>query len=220
MHQVALGLQYAHEKGLVHRDIKPSNLLVTTVSQQPAAASQTTRATAVVKILDLGLARVSRQQMDDASMTLTLAGKGMLGTPDYLAPEQALDFHTADIRADLYSLGCTFYFLLTGQPPFPNCPLAQKLMKHQQAEPPALGTYERTCPPMYRPSCAASWRNFPGSAFKRRLPWLKRWSRSSPSSARLLPAPTRELTGPWCWHGVPSCVAAFCRATRDVGAGC
>src|SRR5262249_50689623 len=133
--QAALGLQYAQEQGLVHRDVKPSNLIQV-------------RATGVVKVLDLGLARLHQSASpqpavdvpDDRSTgSLTpVGGVMMMGTPDYLAPEQALDFHAADSRADIYSLGCTFYFLLTGQPPFGGGTLAQKLWRHQQAEPPSV----------------------------------------------------------------------------------
>lgn len=120
--QAALGLQHAHERGLIHRDVKPSNLLVTKAG--------------VVKILDLGLARL-RQPLSPGQTDLTLlAGQSVTqGTPDYLAPEQALDFHAADIRADIYSLGCTFYQLLAGRPPFAGGSLAEKLMRHQQTEP-------------------------------------------------------------------------------------
>jgi len=130
MRQAALGLQHAHEHGLVHRDIKPSNLLV---SQGADAAPGT------IKILDLGLARLhgNKQSARDQAF-LTTDGAVTLGTIDYQAPEQALDFHRADIRADIYSLGCTFFYLLTGTPPFGNAPLALKLMRHQQAEPPDL----------------------------------------------------------------------------------
>jgi serine/threonine protein kinase/WD40 repeat protein len=120
--QVALGLQHAYERGLVHRDIKPANLFV----------SWNTAGDAVVKILDMGLARV--QSAGGADKALTQTGQ-VMGTPDYLAPEQALDAHTADIRADLYSLGCTLYFLLTGRPPFTGDSLAQVLLKHQMADP-------------------------------------------------------------------------------------
>jgi WD40 repeat protein/serine/threonine protein kinase len=115
--QAALGLQYAHERGLVHRDIKPSNLLLTT-----ARGSQ-----AVVKILDMGLAR--NDALGDDS-TLTAEGT-VLGSPDFISPEQARNAHTVDVRSDLYSLGCTFYFLLTGQVPFPGGTLTEKLLKHQ-----------------------------------------------------------------------------------------
>jgi len=99
--QAAVGLQHAHEHGLVHRDIKPSNLMVSDAG--------------VVKILDMGLARFRSLQPADGGMTMS--GQA-LGTPDYMAPEQVQDSHSADIRADLYSLGCTLYFLLTGQAPF------------------------------------------------------------------------------------------------------
>src|SRR5262249_36511337 len=70
--------------------------------------------------------------------TLTLDGPTTLGSIDYLSPEQALDFHRVDIRSDIYSLGCVFFFLLTGKPPFGSGPLALKLMRHQQSDPPDL----------------------------------------------------------------------------------
>jgi formylglycine-generating enzyme required for sulfatase activity/tRNA A-37 threonylcarbamoyl transferase component Bud32 len=129
--QAALGLQHAHERGLVHRDIKPPNLLLTRQG--------------VVKVLDLGLARLQRPGRQDArpgddvtANLLTPVNSVMMGTPDYMAPEQAVDFHAADIRADIYSLGCTLHFLLTGQPPFPGGSILQKLMRHQQAELPSV----------------------------------------------------------------------------------
>jgi serine/threonine-protein kinase len=119
--QAALGLQHAHERGLVHRDIKPANLLVT--------------ARGVVKVLDMGLARLSAAAPDgEASSTLTQEG-AVMGTPDYIAPEQALKSHDADIRADLYSLGCTLFFLLTGHVPFPGDSLTEKLLRHQMDTP-------------------------------------------------------------------------------------
>ena len=96
--QAALGLEHAHGRGVVHRDIKPSNLLVD--------------GHGVVKLLDFGLARLSSGQT-----TFTTTGQ-LIGTLDYLAPEQAADSRSVDIRADIYSLGCTLYFLLTGRPPF------------------------------------------------------------------------------------------------------
>jgi serine/threonine-protein kinase len=145
--QAALGLQHIHERGLVHRDIKPGNLLVTQVETDSKSCSTSSSGTlylgqsfpwGLIKILDLGLAR-----FDDsdgvASTPLTTAGEGGIrGSADYLAPEQAVDFHAADIRADIYSLGCTLYFLLTGKPPFEGKSLAQKLMMHQRAAPPSL----------------------------------------------------------------------------------
>lgn len=128
--QTAVGLQYAHERGLVHRDIKPQNLFLING--------------ATIKILDLGLARL--RGAGEATQTLTQEGS-MMGTPDYLAPEQALNAHRVDIRADIYSLGCTMYFLLTGQPPFPGGTFAQKVVRHQQAEVPSITQSRPDVPP-------------------------------------------------------------------------
>jgi serine/threonine protein kinase len=104
IHQAALGLQHAHEEGLVHRDIKPHNLMLARKGDQ-----------ATVKILDFGLAKAAREEKVDGGLTAT--GQA-LGTPDYIAPEQIINAPTADIRADIYSLGGTLYYLLTGRPPF------------------------------------------------------------------------------------------------------
>ncbi len=130
--QAALGLQHAHERGLVHRDIKPANLLLT--AQNPT-----------VKILDMGLARL-HQAGEQTAGDLTKEG-AVMGTPDYMAPEQARESHTVDIRADLYSLGCTLFYLLTGQPPFPGGTLGQKICKHQLEPPPALEERRPGLPP-------------------------------------------------------------------------
>jgi serine/threonine protein kinase len=99
--QAAIGLQYAHAQGMVHRDVKPSNLILTPPG--------------VVKLLDLGLARLVNETRDDRELTRT--GQ-IVGSPDFMAPEQALDARAADVRTDIYSLGCTLYFLLAGTPPF------------------------------------------------------------------------------------------------------
>ncbi len=117
--QSASGLAHAHAAGMVHRDIKPGNLLVDRNGN--------------VRILDMGLARFFNDE-DEESLTVAHDEK-VLGTADYLAPEQALDSHNVDHRADLYSLGCTFYFILTGHPPFREGTLAQRLMAHQTKEP-------------------------------------------------------------------------------------
>lgn len=150
--QAAQGLQYAHEQGLVHRDIKPSNLLVSGATGSGNSSKKTIQSalgtSTQVKILDLGLARLQQPAATSKTKNLTvLAGNSlMLGTPDYLAPEQAIDFHSADIRSDIYSLGCTFYFLLTGQPPFPGGGLNQKLIRHQQEKPPSLEAARKDLP--------------------------------------------------------------------------
>ena len=119
IYQAALGLQQAHLKGMVHRDIKPSNLILARDGKNH-----------VVKILDFGLAKASSENQIDGG--LTSEGQ-MLGTPDYVAPEQILNSSTADIRADIYSLGCTLYYLLSGKPPFHGSSLMQILYAHQNA---------------------------------------------------------------------------------------
>jgi len=114
----SVGLQHAHEIGLVHRDIKPGNILLDR--------------SGVVKVLDMGLARF----FHDADDNLTKQyDENILGTADYLSPEQAEDSHTVDIRSDLYSLGATFYFLLTGSAVFPDGTIPQKLIWHRSREP-------------------------------------------------------------------------------------
>ncbi len=133
--QAALGLQHAHEAGLVHRDIKPGNLLIARSATAPRSGATDAGAgwaQGLVKILDMGLARM--ESLFEAKSSLTREG-AMMGTPDYCSPEQARDAGSADIRADLYSLGCTLYFLLSGRPPFPDGSMVEKLLKHQNDEP-------------------------------------------------------------------------------------
>ncbi len=120
--QAALGLQYAHERGLVHRDVKPSNLQLT------AAGS--------VKVLDLGLARLGPDPLSGEDFS---ASEPVLGTVDYIAPEQATDPRAVDTRADVYSLGCTLYALLAGEPPFNDrATLYAKMKAHAEDAPPPL----------------------------------------------------------------------------------
>jgi len=121
MRQVAAGLAHAHKIGVVHRDIKPANLFVD--------------GEGVVKILDMGLARFTSEELEQQASLTQMNDERVLGTTNFLAPEQALDSHSVDGRADIYSLGCTFYYLLTGSPPFPTGTVAQRLVMHLQEKP-------------------------------------------------------------------------------------
>jgi len=128
--QSAVGMQHGHELGMVHRDIKPGNLLLDR--------------TGVIKVLDMGLARFFNKQQD--SVTEKYDDKCVLGTADYLAPEQAVS-NMVDIRADIYALGGTFYFMLTGQTPFPDGTIAAKLVAHQTKEPRLVESFRADVPP-------------------------------------------------------------------------
>lgn len=147
--QAALGLQHAHERNLVHRDIKPVNLFLTQVpiletgKRRPKKRVPTRP---LIKLLDWGLAdrRLPNQTVEEKKSGSGV--RGIIGTADYLSPEQARDAATVDIRGDLYSLGCTFYFLLTGQPPFPQGNLAQKLIQHQTAAPKPIEEFRQDVP--------------------------------------------------------------------------
>jgi serine/threonine protein kinase len=117
--QVALGLEYAFQNGIIHRDIKPGNFLI---DREGAC-----------KLLDMGRARFYQDQTD--MLTIKYDDKIVLGTADYVAPEQVANSHEVDIRADLYALGASFYFLLAGHPPFPSGTVSQKLLWHRTKDP-------------------------------------------------------------------------------------
>jgi serine/threonine protein kinase len=130
MLQAAHGLQHAHELGMVHRDVKPGNVLLDR--------------SGVVKVLDMGLARFFAQTSDN--VTERFDANCVLGTADYLAPEQAMS-NVVDIRADLYALGGTMYYCLTGQSPFPDGTVAQKLVSHQTKAPKPVADFRSDVPP-------------------------------------------------------------------------
>jgi len=120
--QAALALEYAHQAGVIHRDVKPGNVLVNDQC--------------LVKVLDLGLALFDDHRFDGR---LTMHQEdNILGTADYLAPEQAINSHTVDARADIYGLGGVLYFCLTGHPPFPTGTIPQRLLAHQHEEPQSI----------------------------------------------------------------------------------
>ena len=129
-YQAALALQHVHERGMVHRDVKPSNLIRDDASGD-------------VKLLDLGLCGIPYEGSTFDSHNGTITRNGMLlGTPDYISPEQAQDPHGVDIRADLYSLGCTLFYLLTGRPPFLGGSAVDRLMRHLYESPPTVAVPE------------------------------------------------------------------------------
>ncbi len=126
MIQAARALDHAHLNNIVHRDIKPSNFLLARKNGK-----------IVVKLTDLGLARNASNE----EFRVTRAGT-TVGTVDYIAPEQARDSGSADIRSDLYSLGCTWFHMLAGRPPFPDGSLAERLCKHMMDDPPDVRSFQ------------------------------------------------------------------------------
>jgi serine/threonine protein kinase len=130
--QTARGLAYAHAKGIIHRDVKPSNLLLTSDG--------------TVKILDLGLARIYEDEGSTGSGRLTVQGQ-ILGTANYMPPEQADDTHQADARSDIYALGATMFHLIAGRPPYTGETVSHVLLAHQESQVPSLCAEVRDAPP-------------------------------------------------------------------------
>src|SRR5262245_3270357 len=160
--QAALGLQHAHENGMVHRDIKPQNLMLSGVDEAARFVVSSGRSeplrlrAASVKILDFGLASLTEAAVADEDTSqpstadlqksgLTQAG-ALMGTPDYMAPEQAKDARTADIRSDIYSLGCTLYALLSGKVPFPGGTAIDKVIAHSTNQPRPIKEFRADVP--------------------------------------------------------------------------
>jgi serine/threonine-protein kinase len=127
--QIASALVHTSAQGVVHRDIKPSNIIITPFGR--------------AKLVDLGLAR--KENKDEQAVDLTVAGT-TLGTFDYISPEQARDPRSADVRSDIYSLGCTLYHMLTGEPPYPDGTVLQKLLQHQGDDAPDPSRKNRQVP--------------------------------------------------------------------------
>ncbi len=133
MAEVASGLEHAHQKGLIHRDLKPGNIMITPHDH--------------AKVLDLGLALKAGDKADDPTVT---GGEGyIVGTMDYIAPEQTYDPTAVDGRADIYSLGCTLYYVLTGRPPFPGGTSVEKVYRQRKEEPEALLKLVPAIPPAF-----------------------------------------------------------------------
>jgi serine/threonine protein kinase/formylglycine-generating enzyme required for sulfatase activity len=153
--QAALGLQHAHEQGMVHRDIKPGNLVIAprrpprgSDPGSPPTALPIWPADPVVKVLDFGLARFQASESDHVRGSTPLTREGhVVGTPEFMAPEQACNSGRTDIRSDIYSLGCTFYCLLTGRPPFGGTSLLEVMVQHLQSPPPPVTDTRPDVPP-------------------------------------------------------------------------
>jgi serine/threonine protein kinase len=172
--QAALGLQHAFERGMVHRDIKPQNLMLTPRGQ--------------VKVLDFGLARLRGEAAPGTGLTQV---GSFMGTPEFVAPEQATDARMADTRADLYSLGCTLYFLLTGRPPFTESTAVLQVLAHIEKEPPALHTVRPDVPTELSAVVARMLAKDPAQRYQKPaevaqalLPFIKAAAKATP------PAPT------------------------------
>jgi serine/threonine-protein kinase len=148
--QTALGLQHAHEHNLVHRDVKPLNLFLTReiIEEVDSAGRLVKRhGPPLIKILDWGLASLRPCLEADAEAGRNGLAHTIIGTADYLSPEQALNPRGVDIRGDIYSLGCTLYYLLTGRTPFDGTTVMQKVLQHQNAEPPPVDCLMPEVPP-------------------------------------------------------------------------
>lgn len=144
IHQALNGLEHLYERRMIHRDVKPANMMLT-----PAPGKHEATWEATLKILDIGL---GRELFDDDApegkidTQLTVEGS-VLGTPDFLAPEQAKDARTADIRADIYSVGCVLFHCVCGRPVFPDTNIMSQMLKHATEKPPLLSSFAPDVPP-------------------------------------------------------------------------
>jgi hypothetical protein len=185
--QAALALQHAFEQGMVHRDVKPANLILARAG-----------GTAMVKMLDFGLAKVTRENEETAHH---LTGTGaLLGTPDYLAPEQMLDASKADIQADIYSLGCTLYFLLSGRPPFQAKSRFELLQAHHSKEATPLDRLRPEVPTALAAVVAKMMAKAPADRYQR-------------------PAEVAEALEPFARGGAASASAADSKTDGPLGVG-
>jgi tRNA A-37 threonylcarbamoyl transferase component Bud32 len=203
----ALALQHAHERGMVHRDVKPHNLMLTPEGQ--------------VKVLDFGLAAFAAGEGPDKGLT---AANMVVGTPDYIAPEQAVDAHAADGRSDVYSLGCTLYQLLTGRVPFPGDSTLAKLDAHRAGGPAPLRALRPDVPARLAAVLAKLMAKrpqdrYPTAADAARAlgPWVGQVSNLPGQNGRLKTYPTRLALAALLLGGIMLAAAAVYRIRTDRG---
>jgi serine/threonine protein kinase len=182
--QVAMGLEHAFARGMVHRDIKPHNLMLTPEGQ--------------VKILDFGLARMRSERRVSPRLTQT---ESFMGTPEYVAPEQADDARKADTRSDIYSLGCTLYALLAGRPPFVGESLTQVVLAHIEKEPAALHELRPEVPEELSAVVAKMLAKDPAQRYQRPVevaealaPFAKAAGKRAAGMGALVPPPVRAAS--------------------------
>ena len=162
VHQALSGLQHLYERRMIHRDVKPANMMLT-----PAPGKHDSTWECTLKILDIGL---GRELFDDFTpegqieTQLTVEGS-VLGTPDYLAPEQAKDARSADIRADIYSIGCVLFHCVCGHPPFPDSNIMSQMLKHATENPPLLSSIVADVPPGLQSVLDAMLAKFPDDRY-------------------------------------------------------
>jgi serine/threonine protein kinase len=222
--QAALGLQHAHERGLVHRDVKPSNLMITPMPPRPDPTGQQpvdAPSAYTVKVLDLGVARVVQPEEDKGSITILTQAGSIVGTPDFMAPEQVEHAEAVDIRADVYSLGATLYYLLAGQVPFPEVGLYQKLARLQILEPAPVETLRPHLPPALAEVVRRAMAKKPAERFATPAELamaLERIAagRLAPSPAAPTPDATEVTDGPVSATTVPRMVAGSPNGTMDL----
>jgi serine/threonine protein kinase len=163
VYQALQGLQCLHEQAMVHRDLEPSNIMLVPSREH---GNKSGLAHARVKILDLGfgLGLFEEDEKEGREFQLTTEG-AVLGTPDYMAPEQARDAHSVTIRADIYSLGCVLYHALTGRPPFPDTSRVRQLVRHATETPLPLKTLVPSIPDGLQPIIDRMLAKDPGERF-------------------------------------------------------
>jgi len=175
--QAARALEHAHKQGVVHRDIKPSNFLIVKADGKLS-----------VKLTDMGLARFVR----DDEFRLTEAGT-TLGTVDYMSPEQARDGNSADIRSDIYSLGCTFHHMLAGAAPFAQGTVAQRISHHFETKPPDIRELNRNVPEGLALVLAKMLEKKPGERYQNPTELLKDLENPARVEARFHPGERRAV---------------------------